>query len=171
MVLHGRPQEDEGVPLGDILHLALQVQGFLWWLPHVLEDGLTTFSWTESLISCQSNGRGLDHITVTIVGVEPDSDRWRSGRPAARCLPLQSLRSCCTGWERCCTPGRCPSSLPPPSALTEEEGGGGGITDGVDGRDENGVNEGAEDSSHTTREEWQRLMKAATCRIRLLFLL
>lgn len=67
VVLHGRPQEDEGVPLGDILHLALQVQGFLWRLPHVLEDGLTALSWTESLISCQSNRRGLDHITVSAV--------------------------------------------------------------------------------------------------------
>lgn len=50
MVLHGRPQEDEGVPLGDIFHLALEVQGFLWRLSHVLEDGLATLSWTESLI-------------------------------------------------------------------------------------------------------------------------
>ena len=37
--LHGCSQEDEGVPLGDVLHLALQVKGLLRGLSQVLEDG------------------------------------------------------------------------------------------------------------------------------------
>lgn len=43
--LHGCPQEDERVPLGDILHLALQMEWLLRRLPHVLKNGFTTFSW------------------------------------------------------------------------------------------------------------------------------
>lgn len=42
--LHGCAQEDEGVPLGDILHLTLQMERFLGRLPHVLKYGLATLS-------------------------------------------------------------------------------------------------------------------------------
>lgn len=47
------------------------------------------------------------------------SDRWRSGKPAALCLPLRSWQSCCTGWGRCCILGLCPSSPPLPLALMD----------------------------------------------------
>lgn len=47
-VLHGRPEEDERVPLGDVFHLTLQVEGLLRRLPHVLEDGLAALPCEES---------------------------------------------------------------------------------------------------------------------------
>lgn len=48
VVLHRCPQEDEGVPLGDILHLAFQVERLFWWLPHVLKYSFAALSWVET---------------------------------------------------------------------------------------------------------------------------
>lgn len=72
----------------------------------------------EQKSCCKWVGRWMSLKTVWNVGSVTGSNRWRSGTPAVRYLPLRSWQSCCTGWERCCTPGPCPSSPPLRFALS-----------------------------------------------------